>query len=720
MTDQHTTTLPSSNVLEFTHAPARTAAPTSHPIDKDKLNAAFARAFRHLRDVSVRDGIQSWDANKWAIAEILPVISELNTLSTTLQKECGVKLPPVEAWGGGQVAQPAKFGGRDGLEDPFINLKKLHKAAPELDLQCLYRGRQCFGFIPVSEEVQRAAIRIAAENGIKVFRMFDMMNDIDNLKIGITAANEYKAHHPEIAIEGAISYISEPRDSIHRAWTLADYGNYAVELAKLGADEIAIKNFAGVGDYESRELIETIRAKLDAAGYGSMAINLHSHGQKPETLVEAIKAGVDKIDVAIGDLSGGPSHTNIRDVLQLLLKEDGVDIASKEVQDHPVMQQLARVEAAIHDVVMKNDKVVYANGNGHKTPAMDAEGKVKRDNFDTRRATLKKITQEQVEQYRMAGGAFSDLSSRIAKNYAGETQGFRDDLFNRILQNGMALWEKAGRFNTVTPGAKILVDQAIKVTLLEMNGKSPTMCDYEDQFLDVATGRFGKNRGMGEGLEAEIEAGTRKPVGDVAWRDAVMMFRAFKLMNKALEDKTLTREAYGNLLTDINLGAPPMRQKFSLKASGLDLMDPELESSLKNVEIKKLTHLVSRSGIDESVKKAVLAELAPGRKASPTTGIAEGKKVLDCFKSSRAGGRVLLDRARDMEYPISSDDNLAVLAMLLKEPGKNADATFNSLFNEIATRQPSEQQLEKRYSTRGERLQAMHDGAKSAASAQVG
>ena len=203
------------------------------------LNTELSRVFSHLRDLSVRDGIQSWDANKWPIDDILPVLQQINELAVVLKRECGIKLPPVEAWGGGQFAQPALFLG----EDPFHNLEKLHAAAPYLELQCLYRGRQGFGFTPVSEEIQTEAIKTAANKGVKVFRIFDMMNDLKNLEHGYNAVNAYKKEHPGtgVVLEGAVAYISEPENGKGRAWTLEEYANFAVKLAKKGANEIAIK-----------------------------------------------------------------------------------------------------------------------------------------------------------------------------------------------------------------------------------------------------------------------------------------------------------------------------------------------------------------------------------------------------------------------------------------------------------------------------------------------
>ena len=214
------------------------------------IDTALKEAFSHIRDVSLRDGIQSWDSNKWRIDDVLEVAKELNQLAVTA-KEHGIEMNPVEIWGGGQFAQPAMHL----QEEPFINLEKIKEVTPDLRLQCLYRGKQGLGFKPISDEIQFAAIEASADRGIQVFRIFDMMNDIENVKTSIKAVNDYKQKHPEknIQVEGAVSYISEPEGE-KRAWTLPEYAQYAVEMAKLGCDAIAIKDYAGVGNDELPDL----------------------------------------------------------------------------------------------------------------------------------------------------------------------------------------------------------------------------------------------------------------------------------------------------------------------------------------------------------------------------------------------------------------------------------------------------------------------------------
>lgn len=267
------------------------------------LNKDIAEAYSHERDVSVRDGVQSLLANKLRNKHIFKILESMNALPPLVQAQ-GFSPAPVEVWGGGQFLQPANFL----KEDPFHNLKTMHKVAPNLDLQCLNRGRQCWGFGPVSAEVLEAGLQAASDRGLKVVRVFDMMNDIRNLEATFEAVRKINVGRGanKLLIEGAVSYNSEPPASDKRAWTLDEYAAYGVELAEKGADEIVIKNYAGTGKYEMVELVKKMRAALDAAGFKHKHLNLHMHGHYPELMADALAAGAHKVDVAMGGAGEGP------------------------------------------------------------------------------------------------------------------------------------------------------------------------------------------------------------------------------------------------------------------------------------------------------------------------------------------------------------------------------------------------------------------------------
>lgn len=626
------------------------------------LDSAMVEAFKHLRDVSVRDGVQSWDANKWKINDIVYVLEKINSLygeveEVAKKKDIEFDKQPIEAWGGGQFAQPAQFLS----EDPFKNLEEITAAAPNLKIQALVRGRQCLGFAPVSEEVQTAAIQTAADKGVQVFRVFDMMNDIENVVDSFAAFQNAKIGHPELKIEGAVSYISEPEGGA-RAWEISEYADYALKLAKLGADEIAIKNYAGVGDAEMPDLVKAIKTKLNDNGYPEMKVNLHDHGQKPEVLTAALDAGADKVDVAIGELSGGPSHTNMRDMLHTMLEAQGFSV--EDIDAHPVMQKLAEVEAKISEVVHRKD--------------IKVNGKEEQISFDEIRAPLKNLTQEDMDKTRMAAGAVSDLLGK-AKSFAYRSKNMLNNPFGSLsdeqafkimLNQTVELWEKAGRFNLVTPGAKIMVDQIDVLMIKKMRQEPISMADYTKEFKDVTIGRFGVNQGMEKGI------------GDVAFRDALLMYNALEVFNNAAE-KNQVRAAQRDIIrknTDFGNGNGEKVKAVIGKAT-FDLRDPKLEETLKinskdTIERFKQAIQSEEANLPEDLKQKMLAELEIGRSKTPTTTLADGKENVDAF--------VQKDKRFEMEYMknrgarISKRPDVELMSLLL------APDTFDKLLKNIA------------------------------------
>jgi pyruvate/oxaloacetate carboxyltransferase len=684
---------------------------------EQKFEHALIESFSHLRDLSVRDGVQAWYANQIPIHNILPIVSEIDKLASIVNHRgarYGVTYPPVEVWGGGQVAQPAKFL----YEDPLINLEQIHEAAPHLDLQCLYRGRQCFGFIPVSREVQETAIKAAADRGVKVFRIFDMMNDISNVETGINAIKEYREHTGKpLVIEGAISYISEPKEGGKRAWEISDYAAYAVKLADKGCDEIVIKNYAGVGDEEMPALIAEIRKKLDAAGYQDMRINLHTHGQKAQVLIDAIEADpmhTVKVDVAFGKLGNGPSHTNIMEVLPLLiqrsLRKQGVEIPGEHIEamleNHEIGRQIKKIEQTIETQLTKHE--------GKRPPEK---------------------SRELLERYRMAGGALADPwnrlnnpmkdnggnliaiadSTRNALNDALEAigekpiqpdvttiTGYQNDVlrwlgkvrqrkmslsdiptqkdyYQMILEECPALWEKAGRFNTVTPGAKILVDQAMPAAWKKVAGEPLVMTDYDNEYVNVVTGRFGENKGMEHLPEA------------AKFRDAILMFKALKALDdfatKGKEKGGIGTAEAEHLIYAIGLGQPKERAVAKRNTRMIDLAHPTLEGVLMKTDINAFKEACRASRLPEPVRERLLAELTPGKSPEPTEGLDVGRAIVARLHEETG---VNLAAAHADGKRISDPETAALLAIMLRErkQGKPSDGLANTLFTTIATGKP--------------------------------
>ena len=514
---------------------------------QNKLNQDLIELLSHCRDLSVRDGQQSLDGNKMRIENIVPVLQELNSFYVLARDEYGLEIPPTEVWGGGTVKQPINFNG----EDPLDNLKQMRDAAPDLILQDLYRGRQGYGFQPTSREVQFAATDRAYELGIRSHRIFDMMNDMDNLRNGIEAVKAVNAKNPNdpMKTEGAISYISEPDGQ--KVWTPQDYADFAANLIEEGCDDIVIKDYAGllVDEAETKSLIATIQKTL-AERFPErtppVQVSLHSHGHKPETLGAALEAGAQYVDTAIGDLSEGTSHTNMRSFINQQMKAKGHNL--DELKEHPLMQKLAKVE-----------KVVEHQTLAHK-PYRIPEGKGP--------------SKKEVARYRFAGGAYaSHFNMCLGLSRTDDVDNPQaQKLYKASLEVMPALWEAAGRFNTVTPGALILSREAIVWAslgnnadkILELveakNGEALTTKDLESliqpklksrtqAYKDVVMGRYGRNRGMEKAIGNQdmramflLEDGLKQVFDesnplDINGRVIIEGMEALELKNKELDSR---------------------------------------------------------------------------------------------------------------------------------------------------------------------------------------
>lgn len=639
----------------------------------DAFQAALLESIAHLRDVSLRDGIQSWDGNKWPIANILPCVKELNKLAALVKKSGGT-FPPVELWGGGQVSQPAKFL----KEDPFINLEDIHTVGPDLDIQCLYRGRQCFGFEPVSVEVQKAAITAAADRGMKVFRVFDMMNDISNVIPGIEAIKEYRTTHPgkkDIKIEGAVSYISEPKKG-PRVWSLQDYADYAVKLVENGCDEIAIKNYAGLGGWEMPELVRTIKKTLIEHNHPDIPINLHMHGAHADILHEAIKAGATKVDVACGELSDGPAHTNMMHVLERLMYERGFNPYSdnKRFKNHPIIKQIKEYERVIAEQLEKLPKLKEG-----RPPA---------------------IPQKDLEHYHMAGGSLSDvwaravtaepnlfkfchdtyakkypssgikdISSRIeeeSRQIKSDPKKFRENIYHQMLETCCVLWEKAGRFNTVTPGALINAEQAQQIVLNRKAGIPESMLDYADSYMNIVKGRYGYNKG------ADVLPHTKK------FQNAVLVYTALRKFNELMESDAIDARSGGSILDALD--SVINRKDFviginSARRPCIHLEDPELEGKLSEVNVEKFRGALQAAITNETTEspkkrllEQMLAEATPGSFPTPTLGLDEGRKIVSAIETSQNINTTELSAIPQAR--ISPPEALALMGMLLRQKSK--------------------------------------------------
>ncbi|MFZ5484154.1 MAG: sodium-extruding oxaloacetate decarboxylase subunit alpha [Pseudomonadota bacterium] len=245
----------------------------------------------HVSDLVLRDGHQSLIATRMRTDDMLPICGKLDQ----------VGFWSLEAWGGATFDACVRFL----KEDPWQRLARLRKALPNTRIQMLLRGQNLLGYRHYADDVVRAFVAKAAHNGVDVFRVFDAMNDLRNMRVAIEAVKKSGKH-----AQGAISYTVSPVHGI-------DYFvQMARELTEMGVDSIAIKDMAGLlTPYTAYELVKAIKAATP------LPVNTHSHataGLSAMVHMKAVEAGADIIDCVNSSFSEGASHATTESLVAAL------------------------------------------------------------------------------------------------------------------------------------------------------------------------------------------------------------------------------------------------------------------------------------------------------------------------------------------------------------------------------------------------------------------
>jgi pyruvate carboxylase len=204
----------------------------------------------------------------------------------------------VEAWGGATYDVALRFL----AENPWDRLAAMRQAMPNLCLQMLLRGRNTVGYTPYPTQVTTAFVREAAATGVDVFRIFDALNDVEQMRPAIEAVRETGTAVAEVAL----CYTGDLSDPAERLYTLDYYLALAERIVESGAHVLAIKDMAGLLRVPAaRTLVTALRDRFD------LPVHLHTHdtpGGQLATLLAAIDAGVDAVDVASAAMAGTTSQ----------------------------------------------------------------------------------------------------------------------------------------------------------------------------------------------------------------------------------------------------------------------------------------------------------------------------------------------------------------------------------------------------------------------------
>jgi len=282
--------------------------------------AAWMRDQRRvlLTDTTMRDAHQSLFATRMRTIDMLRIAPFYARLLPQLFS--------IECWGGASFDVAMRFLN----EDPWARLAGLRAALPKVLLQMLLRGSNAVGYTNYPDNVVHHFVRQAAAGGIDLFRVFDSLNGVDNMRVSIDAVLETGA-----LCEGAICYTADLFDRARPGYDLSYYLRIARQLRAAGVHIIGIKDMAGVcRPHAARELVRALREET------GLPIHFHTHdtsGAGAASILAAIEAGADAVDGAIDSMSGLTSQPNLGAIVAALEggdRDTGIDRVAMQSISH--------------------------------------------------------------------------------------------------------------------------------------------------------------------------------------------------------------------------------------------------------------------------------------------------------------------------------------------------------------------------------------------------
>ncbi|MFT4000722.1 MAG: pyruvate carboxylase [Rhizobium sp.] len=252
-----------------------------------------------MTDTTMRDGHQSLLATRMRTYDIASIAG---TYARALPQ-----LLSLECWGGATFDVSMRFL----TEDPWERLSLIREAAPNLLLQMLLRGANGVGYTNYPDNVVKYFVRQAAKGGVDLFRVFDCLNWVENMRVSMDAVAEENK-----LCEAAICYTGDILNSARPKYDLKYYTDLAVELEKAGAHIIALKDMAGLLKPAAAKVL--FKALREATG---LPIHFHTHdtsGIAAATVLAAVDAGVDAVDAAMDALSGNTSQPCLGSIVEAL------------------------------------------------------------------------------------------------------------------------------------------------------------------------------------------------------------------------------------------------------------------------------------------------------------------------------------------------------------------------------------------------------------------
>ncbi|WP_111765361.1 pyruvate carboxylase [Nakamurella deserti] len=483
-------------------------AATPPPGSRQKLAelgpAGFAADLRAqtrlaVTDTTFRDAHQSLLATRVRTRDLLAIAPAVSRTTPELLS--------IEAWGGATYDVALRFLG----EDPWERLAALRTAVPNICLQMLLRGRNTVGYTPYPTAVTTAFVTEATSSGIDIFRIFDALNDVEQMRPAIEAVRETGTSVAEVAL----CYTGDLSDPAETLYTLDYYLRLAEKIVAAGGHVLAVKDMAGLlRAPAATRLITALRANFD------LPVHLHTHdtaGGQLATYLAASAAGVDAVDVASAPMAGTTSQPPMSAL-----------VAATDFSDRETGLSLRAVEDL--EPYWEAVRSVYAPFESGLTAPTG-----------------------RVYQHEIPGGQLSNLRQQAIALGLGNR-------FEAIEDVYAAADRMLGRLVKVTPSSKVVGDLALHLVGAGVRPadfeNDPSKFDIPDSVIGFLSGELGDPPGgWPEPFRTKALAGrTRRPVvEELSAEDTeALATRPRETLNRLLfpgpaKDFATTRAEYGDL-----------------------------------------------------------------------------------------------------------------------------------------------------------------------------
>lgn len=443
-----------------------------------------------IRDVTLRDGQQSLFAtrmNQQQVDRILPLFRDANFYA-------------MEVWGGAVPDSIMRYLN----EDPWDRLESIKKAIGDSSkLTALSRGRNLFGYNPYPEEVIEGFNRNAVKSGISIMRIFDALNDTDNIRSTVKYVKENGA-----LADCTICYTVDPRFSTKdrikaklngktlpkNIFTEKYYIKKAKELEAMGADMITLKDMAGlVTPEESAKIIAALKQKVN------VPINFHTHctpGYGLASTLTAIVNGVDIVDTAIWNFAGGPAAPAF-ELIQIFCDKLGVETginlnAVKSINNElklireqlkgfdtyrlPVELDITNFSLPARTDNLFEKAILFAQSGKYNALLETCQEIERYFNFPA--------PDEDVKRAEIPGGMYTNMLAQLKQLKL-------EKLLPRVLEIIPSVRLDAGCPPLVTPTSQIVGAQAVNCAIDESKGEA-FYTNKSTQFINLVKGIYGK------------------------------------------------------------------------------------------------------------------------------------------------------------------------------------------------------------------------------------